>query len=137
MSGPPPKRSEQRVRRNKPDVPIEKLVTDGKPVSAPRAVDGWHYLCIELWDAMKESAQARYYEPSDWQFAKIQLHLLSQQLQAGRASAQMVATINTALTNLLLTEGDRRRVRLEIQRQEAQADVVDIAEELRKRNTGG
>lgn len=132
MPGPVPNRSDQRVRRNK-DSKVETIQTDGHPVDAPPAVDGWHYLCIDLWESMKESAQARYYEPSDWAFAKVQLHLLSQQLQAGRASAQMVSAINTALANLLLTEGDRRRARLEVERQAAKAEVVDIAAELARR----
>lgn len=134
MPGPVPKRSDQRVRRNKDDVPVEKLVTDGTPVAAPKMdIVQPHPLITEMWESMKNSAQARYYEPSDWAFALVQFHFLNQQLWSGKPSAQMMATLNTALTSLLLTEGDRRRVRMEVERQAAQAEVVDIAAELAKR----
>lgn len=54
-----------------------------------------------------------------------------------RPSAQMVASINSLLGSLLVTEGDRRRARLELERpgksEEDTPDAADIDEERRRR----
>lgn len=53
--------------------------------------------------------------------------------QGEKPSAVMFAAINTALSNLLVTEGDRRRVRIEVERDGQEADITDIATYFRER----
>lgn len=135
MPGPIPKRSDQRVRNNK-DIPIDKVDLAGIVVNQPPLdVPGIHPMARDWYESLAESGQAMYYEPSDWQFARFVAVYMDEQLKAtgGKLSSMMLASITSAMSNLLVTEGDRRRMRLEIERQKASAEVFDIREEFRKR----
>lgn len=131
--GPVPKRSEERIRRNKPEVEVTRIEAAG-PVAQPDLgmVDP-HPVIVDFWSAMGESAQSRYYEPSDWEFARFTLHFADGLLKSARPSAQMFQGVNSALSDLLVTEGARRRVRLEVEREQAKAKVVDISELFKQR----
>lgn len=135
--GPIPKRSEERIRRNKLEVPIDKVPAIG-PVDVPELgfIDP-HPLVIDLYRSMSESAQAKYFEPSDWQYAKFTLHFADQLLKSPRPSSQLLAAVNSMLTDLLVSEGSRRRVRLEIERSESGGDVLDVADLFRQRLSQG
>jgi hypothetical protein len=131
--GPVPKRSDERVRRNKPDVEVEKVSAIGC-VRAPELgfVDP-HPMTVDLFASLSVSAQARFYEPSDYEMARSVLFFLDQQFKASRPSAQMVAALLAQLSDLLVTEGARRRVRLEVERSVSDAQVIDVAGMLRER----
>lgn len=90
-------------------------------------------MIVDFWDSLGESAQSKYYEPSDWQYARFTLHFANKLVQSGRPSSQMLAAVNSALNDLLVAEGQRRRVRLEIERAQSQAQVVDIAAMFQER----
>lgn len=135
--GPVPKRSDQRVRRNKDDVPIDTVEAIG-PVDIPAlGFPDPHELVVDLYRSLSESAQSRYYEPSDWQYAKFALHFADKLLKSPRPSAQLLASVNQMLTDLLVSEGSRRRVRLEIERNTQEADVLDVADLFRQRLSEG
>lgn len=128
--GPIPHRSDQRVRRNQDEGPIEKISTIG-PVRVPELGIAYpHQLVSDMYESLKDSAQSRYYEPSDWQYARLCMYLLNDMLSKERISSVMVASVNQMLTALLMTEGDRRRVRLEVERNQnaGGAKVLDIAD---------
>ncbi|AGK87481.1 hypothetical protein M045_gp02 [Mycobacterium phage HINdeR] len=125
--GPIPKRSDQRVRRNKPETPVTVLPVKG-PVKAPAmGIPDAHPIVSQLWDSLAKSAQAQYYEPSDWAYARMALHFANREIWSGKPNGQILATINQMLTGLLVSEGDRRRMNLEIQRNNTDAVVTDIA----------
>jgi len=132
FTGPIPKRSEELVRRNSRDVEIDKVTAIG-PVPVPDLgiVDA-HPLVKELYDSMKKSAQRKYFEPTDWAKAKVTMHFLNKLLYSTKPSAQMLATVESMMTSLLLTEGDRRRLRIEIERQptapDGEAKVLSMAD---------
>jgi hypothetical protein len=128
-----PKRSDQRIRRNKPDVPIDKVTAIG-PVEVPQLglVDP-HPIISQLWSGMVASAQARYFEPTDWAFARLTLHFADAQVKAGRVNGQVLATVHSMLSDLLVTEGSRRKVRVEVEREAVKDNVVDIAQLFRER----
>lgn len=67
------------------------------------------------------SGQARFYEPSDWQTARYVAESMSRNLSAGRFSSQHFAAVMSAMTDLLTTEGARRRARLELDRPEPES----------------
>ena len=56
-TGPIPNRSDQRVRRNEPDTPIEKVTAIGPVPVPPLGIPDAHPFVTELYDAMKKSAQ--------------------------------------------------------------------------------
>lgn len=136
--GPVPKRSDQRIRRNKDDAgPVEKITTAGTVDVPALGIDNPHPIITDLYESLAESAQARYYEPSDWAFARYTLHFADRLIKSNRPSSQMLAAVNSALTELLVSEGARRRVRLEVERdQDVPGDVVDLAEMFRQRQAG-
>lgn len=121
MPGPPPKRSDQRRRRNKPDESQPKLtvVKDDAPrpvVKAPRVSPSWHPLMKDWFRSLKESRQAMFYEPSDWQTARLIAEIMSQELYNEKGvKATMLAEFNSAAASLMTTEGERRRLRVEFQ----------------------
>jgi hypothetical protein len=77
----------------------------------------------------------QFYDPSDWQFARFTLHFANKLIQTNRPSSQMLAAVNFALTELLVSEGARRRVRLEIEREQTAGTVIDVAETFRQQMT--
>ncbi|AIW02902.1 minor tail protein [Mycobacterium phage Malec] len=143
--GPIGKRDEERVRRNKDENPTETVQMIG-PVKIPELGDvsyegETHPLITEMYESIKQSAAVKYYEPTDWQFARLTLYTLNQELIASRQygkpmGAMKLTAINQMLSALLLTEGDRRRVRLEIERNPGDptaGKVVDMTDMLKQR----
>jgi hypothetical protein len=115
--GPVPKRSEDRHgHRSKEEREATTTVHLAGEVKAPPMNGQWHPIAKRLWRSMKESGQARFYEPSDWAIAYSLMDDLSHYKKAAKRSGQMLATIMAALSSLLLTEGDRRRLALELNR---------------------
>lgn len=139
MSGPIPKREEERRRRNtttEAGVPneAEKVEVDEGPVPSLPMHDHWHDDVKEFYQSVIDSAFSRFYEPSDWAALKFVCETMSRLLKPQpMAVAQADGSVEiewikqpikgtdlSALTKawgvLLITDGDRRRLRLEIQR---------------------
>ena len=117
--GPVPKRSSERRRRNKDGGETEAVEAKASgPVEQPPADETWHPIARDWYLALAVSGQARFYEPSDWATAQYVASAMSRNLEASRFSAQLFAAVASAMSNLLVTEGDRRRVRLEIEREQ-------------------
>lgn len=110
-----PKRSDQRRRTNKPDVPVTKG-TAAPQAGPPQADPLWHGLARRWYESLTASGQSQWYEPSDWAEAQVWAHVLSQELEREKISAMMMASWSAACARLLVTEGDRRRMRLELER---------------------
>jgi len=125
--GPIPKRSDERARRNAPEREVVKA--DGaKKVPIPAADRNWHPIAKRLWNAMKKSGQAVFYEPSDWAVAYSLMDDLSYYKNQHKRSGQMLAAIMAALTSLMLTEGDRRRLQIELFRQAADEERLSAGQ---------
>lgn len=114
--GPIPERSDAVQRRNKPDTPVDKVPVFGAVVVPELGLKNPHPLTVDLYTSMKDSGQSKFYEPSDWESARIAMHFLDKLLKKANPSAMMLTTVNQMLSNLLLTEGERRRVRMEVER---------------------
>lgn len=126
--GPLPKRSSQRRRRNAPERPITKgRGADEVPV--PKGNSKWHPVAKRWFNSLAASGQAAYFEPSDWATAELVAESISRDLrpqpigvtEAGQPvmaelpiKGASLAAYLKAMTNLLTTEGDRRRAGLEL-----------------------
>jgi hypothetical protein len=132
-NGPVPKRSSERTGNpNRVEV-IDKVQAFGVVRKPDLGLgDAVHPIIIDFWDSIGESAQARYYEPSDWQYLRVSLHFLNSLLKSGKPSAQMLTVVNQMLTDLLVSEGSRRRVRMEIEREATKDNVVNISDYFRE-----
>jgi len=124
--GPVPKRTEQRRRRNQ-DVPVDRAPA-AAPFERQPASSEWHEVARRWYDALADSGQAQFYEPSDWATAFYVAEAMSRNLDGGRFSAQLFAAVMAASTSLLATEGDRRRLRLELERAKPGADSASEAD---------
>ena len=128
MPGPVPNReadlSRPRARRD-PSTVVTKGVL--RPVTVPDADPEWHPIARNLFDSLKTSGQADFYQDSDWWFAWSLCEDLSHYKEGSKGvdkdtgegynkprSGQMLQAILSAMTNLLVTEGDRRRVKIEL-----------------------
>lgn len=136
--GPVPKRTEERRRQNKPETPVTEVEASGVVVG-PEADPKWHPVARQWFDSLARSAQARFYEPSDWSTAFLLAESISRDLkpqpigvhpetgEAVMASIPMkgasLAAYLKGMSALMVTEGDRRRNNMEIRR----ADAVNQA----------
>jgi len=140
VRGPVPKRGSQRRRRNK-ESKAQTAYFDG-PVKAPEPDEGWHPIARRLYESLAESGQAQFFEPSDWQQAAWLAHETSRYLESSKRSAMMFNYLWTAwATDLLATEGARRRAKLEIERlgaaeEDEEATTIARLDEYRDRVAG-
>lgn len=140
IKGPVPKRSEQRRRVNKPATPITKVPGARSAVPAPRADAKWHPVAKRWYQSLGKSGQAQFYEPSDWATAFMVAESMSRDLmpqvvgttESGEILRDTIPMKGASLSSylracavLLVTEGDRRRAQLELQR----SDVGDPDED--------
>lgn len=109
-------------RRRNVESQTDRLVVEGS-VSVPPPQDHWHPIAKRWYEALAESGQSRFYEPSDWAYAVYVAEAMHRNLDAGRFSAQLLATVTKAMSVLLVTEGDRRRMRLELERVDARQEA--------------
>lgn len=123
MPGPLPKRSDKLIRRNIPEVPVDKITVIGSVPIPELDIDQPHPLVVDIYESLKSSAQNVFYEASDWQTARLAMYALNEELHATwkeggpkPMSAVKLQVINQMMASLMMTEGERRRARLEIER---------------------
>lgn len=135
--GPVPKRTEERRRRNKPEQPVT-TGSGATEVTVPAPNPDWHPIALGWYRSLISSGQSRWYEPSDWWTAVYLAEAMSANLtDGGRMSAQMFASVMSGMTELLTTEGARRRARIELQRAVPAVDAgVAALDDYRKRLGG-
>ncbi len=149
--GPVGKRSEERRRRNKDGEPTS---ADGaESVAVPPADESWHVIAKRWYESLEGSGQSEFYEPSDWAMAQIVAESISRDLneqvvavpektgepvyaKVPMKGASLSAYLK-AMTALMVSEGDRRRVGVELQRastepEETPAGVVALDEYRRE-----
>lgn len=134
--GPVPNRSDQRRRRNEPEVPIT-TAPGADDAEQPAPDEAWHLIARRIYDSLAESGQSHYYEPSDWAAAYLMCESISRDLQpqfvgftdSGEVITESIplkgaslSAYRAVMATLLMTEGDRRRASLELQRGGQEAD---------------
>lgn len=166
--GPIGKRSDERRRTNTPEsmgqLPVAKGV--GRfDFDIPEPDDAWHPLARQLWDGLVDSGMSDYYQFADWAAAHIMCETLSRELLPQFVGFQdrfdrglgimehlptkMKLPIKggnlTAILRMFailgVTEGDRRRLNIELQRGPAEENPDDAAmatvTDIETRMTGG
>jgi hypothetical protein len=123
IRGPVPKRTAQRRRVNKPEIPVETAPPNLAATPSPRgtwkvplAAGEWHQVAKDWYQSLKKSGQSAWFQPSDWMEAYVAAEVLSRMLEADKLSAMLYASWAGHTSRLLVTEGDRRRVRIELER---------------------
>jgi hypothetical protein len=119
-TGPVPKRSDQRRRRNKDDIETE-TAPGTQDVEIPEASEDWTKAASDWYESLAKSGQCHWYEPSDWAQAWILAEMLDRVLCSTKPNAMMFNSWLAGASELLTTEGARRRMRIEL----AKAGVED------------
>lgn len=131
---------------------------DGEVVEAPEPNPDWHPAALAVWNAACESGQRIFWEPSDWAVLALTCSQISQEyaedliiekvkrpmyggegggeelvygsrpMPAGKFSAVM-----KVMSDLGMTEGGRRRIRIELERGERKGEdrKVSVAQQRR------
>lgn len=132
-----PNRSEDLSRERDANRGDRPEITKGTlyPVTIPEPDPEWHDIAKMLWDSLAQSGQSAYYQQSDWAFAYSLCEDLSfyknplisrDGVEYHKRSGQMLQTIYSAMERLLVTEGDRRRVRIELSEPESEEDQAAV-----------
>lgn len=116
MPGPPPKRSEERRHRTPPTLGFAEQAEPGEDQGWPNASGDWHPAAKRFYRALRVSGQAQFYEQSDRNAAWIASDLLSELVTTRYRNGNILMQFNSLCTDLLATEGSRRRARLELQK---------------------
>jgi hypothetical protein len=134
--GPVPKRSDRRMgHRGKDDAARVSRAPAAASVSSPAVDEEWHPVARAWFESLSGSGQSRFYEPSDWATAVLIAESMSRDLKpqfigfAYTGEDQQEAMYETiplkgaslgaylrAMSSLLVTEGDRRRAAVELER---------------------
>jgi hypothetical protein len=128
--GPIPKRSTQRRRSNSADTDSAPAV--GVEYEPDPADENWHPVAKAFYEAAAMSGQTHYYEPSDWVLLWLTCENMSRDLkpkyigvdpETGQIvrsrqpiSGSSLNAYNRVMQELLITEGARRRSRIELVR---------------------
>lgn len=140
-SGRTPKRTAEKMgHRSKAELAAVDRVHIPGNVEQPPAQEHWHDIAKNWYESLAESGQSIYFEPSDWAAAQYAAEALTRNLNSGKFSAQLFGSVWSALQDLMTTEGSRRRMRLELERQigtngEKSAEAI-VLDEYRSRITG-
>lgn len=103
-----------RSRKGKDQVPVTKGQAR-RVTEIPAPDKDWHPIAQHLYESCKSSGQQDFYQASDWAILWSLCDDLSYYKKGVKRSGQMLQTIMSSLERLLVTEGDRRRVRLELE----------------------
>lgn len=123
-SGPLAKRNDQRAgHHTKASMADE--VEAFSPVPVPDPEPGWHAIASDWYLSLGASVQSRFYEPSDWQTARVAAALISTTLEAEKPSANAIQAIISFSDRLNATEYARRRSRIEGKRPDAEWQEPD------------
>lgn len=122
-----------------------------RPVIVPEPNLEWHPVARMAWDSLETSGMADFYQNSDWAMAYVILEELHAYLTPGidiratreatkeagepvtvryperKLSGMTFTALMSALQALGMTEGDRRRMRIELHREEEKPDAQLIA----------
>lgn len=118
--GPIPNRSDDlspsgaRNRRS-PGQEVTKGVA--RPVEVPHLPEiseDWHQLAKTMFASVANSGQADYYQSGDYAVLWLLCDEINYHLTSGKRSAERLQAILSGLGSLMVTEGDRRRLRLEL-----------------------
>lgn len=118
-----------------PDEQVEhRIQADGfEKVVKPPAGEDWHHVAVQLYDSLDQSGQSIFFEPSDWATAYLICESISRDLsdqwintgtamepqmekQAVPMKGANLAAYLKGLSGLGVTEGDRRRLSIELTR---------------------
>jgi hypothetical protein len=109
----------------------------GVAAEAPELGFEAHPLVESLYASLPDSIEGKFYSAADWQRVRLELWYLNELLMAGKTPGAMAwSAMQTAMSALLISPADKRRVGIELQRRKVDADedaAVAQIDEYRRR----
>lgn len=125
--GPVPERVANRLgHRTKAENDVTRIRVPTR-ATVPGPDKTWHPIALRIYKAAKASAQSKLYEPSDWAVLYFVCDEISVHCRSKNRSAVKLSAINQMLAGLVLTEGERRRAQIEIERETGVEDSRQVA----------
>lgn len=120
-----PKAVDERRRRNKPLIAGDSVRSAGRAeYPVPEPDPEWHHAILRVWRGVVASPQShQFFQPSDWEYAWYLCDCESGNRLAPRPSAMQTQTFISGMSDLLVTEGARRRLRIELERGKPEDDA--------------
>ena len=112
-----PHRTEDLARpRERAGEKLSFTMTHGRllPTTIPEPDTDWHPIALRLWESALSSGQSDFYQDSDWALLYSLCEDLSHFKYQEKRSPTMAQVIYSALNSLMLAEGERRRVHVEL-----------------------
>lgn len=127
MPGPVGKRSDARHgHRTKAEIGSVAKAKGGEPIEWRPAPDHWDPIAVDWYESLARSGQATFYERSDVAAAYYVAEAMSRNLTDGKFSAVLFANVMSAMGDLLTTEADRRRARIELERVQQEDNGAEL-----------
>ena len=112
-----------------------------RPFEWPAADPDWHDGARRIYESLPQSGQSFWYQASDAAYAHFMCGEISHYLYSNpnRRSSQMLASLLVGLNQMMLTEAERRRARIELEPQgDDQSNpelalIVDMMDQARGR----
>lgn len=122
-TGPIPKREAERTRRNKDDG-VQLAKGNACPVTVPPTDETWAPRAKAWYESLSTSGMREFMQNSDYEYARILCDALTDYYR--RPSAMMLASILSGMTSLGTTEGDRRRMRIELEAPKVKLESASV-----------
>lgn len=113
----------------------------GRPASMPDPDPEWHPIAARWFTSLGESGQSAFYQASDWMLAYVTAESMSREFFTGEPiTGSSLTAYMKAMAALMVSEGERRRVGVELSRPEpepeAESNVTSLAD-FKARASGG
>lgn len=140
--GPVPKpKAKLNGHRSRAELEAVDHVLASSKVTIPGMNSRWCPAAKRIWKSFKESEQSKFFQSTDWAWLHWQCDLITKAMEASKPPAQLIAGINAELSNLLVSEGARRRLQLELHRPADEindaAGNLEVMAEWREKLAGG
>lgn len=129
-----PKRSDERHgHRTKAELSGIDKIQVGGPVRVPEPDEDWHMIALYAWNAFISSPLSVYYTETDLAFGWMACDAIDAAYLS--KSAMKIAAAESMMRNALFNEAERRKVKIEITREEPVKDpkVTQNVEDFRAR----
>lgn len=129
--GPIPNRTDDLSRERDANRGGREPVTKGQSIKSKPlpVVDDWHTAAKNIYVGTCNSGMAEFYEASDWAMLHMLVdnlsHLMDVRDETGKLPAMAFSAIMSSFVSLGLTEGDRRRIRIELESKQAPEEAGD------------
>ncbi len=128
---PAPKAASKRRNRGTPkSYGAAEPVVDGQGDGQPDLGFEAHDLVTDMWSALANSVESKYFSAADWQRARWELWFANDTIRGGEVTASRWAQVQQGLSALLVSPADKRRAGIELKKAAVDPDAEAAVAQL-------